>query len=156
MPVYVTIGGTKSRDDSYADLCHQLTEHTLWILWLQKRDFSAIIPGHYHCSVLRTYEVIWSGPEEFPTPTFLLPNAIPPRLSKQIPHTNLRRPITRNCGGSNLGRGNKILQLWPIGIQHQVLRTLYAIFPSPHATHEPIEKHVPILISLNIPVDTQF
>lgn len=91
VPVYVTIGGTKSRDDSYADLCHQLLETSIVDIVAAERDCSATIPGHYHRSVLRTEYIRnnleWPLGNSRPSP-FFPPrcNAIPPRSHATPPH----------------------------------------------------------------------
>ena len=51
VPVYATIGGIKSRDDSYADLCHQLLKTLIVDIVAAVGNFSATILGRYHCSV---------------------------------------------------------------------------------------------------------
>jgi hypothetical protein len=48
VPVYVTIGGTKSRDDSYADLCHQLLETS--IVDIVAAETPGAIPDYFVCT----------------------------------------------------------------------------------------------------------
>ena len=80
VPVYVTIGGTKSRDDSYADLCHQLLETSIVDIVAAERDCSATIPGHYHRSVLRTEYIVYYCNTLYSVPAFnLFTVSVPPR-----------------------------------------------------------------------------